>query len=56
MPGLATARCGKGGELAAAVKLRRRFPGINYMTSARECIRIIASWRPLPDLLDRAGT
>jgi hypothetical protein len=36
------------GELAAAVELRRLFPGITNTTLARECARTIAGWRPLP--------
>jgi hypothetical protein len=35
------------GELAAAVELRRRFPGIESTAKARECARIIAGWKPL---------
>jgi len=38
------------GELAAAVELRRRCPGIFSNAQARECARIIASWKPLPKL------
>jgi hypothetical protein len=36
------------GELAAAVELRRRFPGITDNAQARECARTIAGWKPLP--------
>jgi|SRR6478609_1238616 hypothetical protein len=36
------------GELSAAVELRCRFPGIFSAAQARECARIIASWKPLP--------
>ena len=36
------------GELAAAVELRQRFPGITDNAQARECARTIASWKPLP--------
>jgi hypothetical protein len=36
------------GEFAAAVELRRRFPGIADDAQARECARTIASWQPLP--------
>jgi hypothetical protein len=32
------------GELAAAIELRRRFPGISDNTKARECARTIAGW------------
>ena len=36
------------GEFAAAVELRRLFPGITDAERARECARTIAGWRPLP--------
>jgi hypothetical protein len=36
------------GEFAAAVELRRRFPGITDNAQARECARTIAGWGPLP--------
>jgi hypothetical protein len=35
------------GELAAAVEVRRHFPGIFSTAQARECARIIAGWKPL---------
>jgi hypothetical protein len=35
------------GEFAAAVELRRRFPGITDNAQARECARTIAAWKPL---------
>ena len=35
------------GEFAAAVELRRRFPGITDNVQARECARTIAGWKPL---------
>ena len=35
------------GEFAAAVELRRRFPGITDNRQARECVRTIAGWKPL---------
>ena len=38
----------RGGELSAAVELRRLFPGVADMAQARECARIIAGWQPLP--------
>jgi hypothetical protein len=38
-----------GGELSAAVELRRRFPGIIDNAAAREQARRIAAWTPLPD-------
>jgi hypothetical protein len=37
----------RGGEFAAAVELRRRFPGITDNARARECARTIAGWKPL---------
>jgi hypothetical protein len=36
------------GELSAAIKVRRRFPGIIDNENARACARSIASWTPLP--------
>jgi hypothetical protein len=38
----------QGGELAAAVELRRLFPGISDNAKAPECARTIAGWQPLP--------
>jgi hypothetical protein len=38
------------GEFAAAVELRRHFPGISDNENARICVRTIAGWRPLPPL------
>ena len=35
------------GEFAAAVELRRRFPGIADTAQALECARTIAGWQPL---------
>jgi hypothetical protein len=35
------------GEFAAAVELRRRFPGITDNAQAREWARTIAGWQPL---------
>jgi hypothetical protein len=37
-----------GGELAAAVELRRLFPGLANNENTRLCARSIASWQPLP--------
>ena len=37
----------QGGEFAAAVELRRQFPGIADNAHARACARIIADWKPL---------
>jgi hypothetical protein len=36
------------GELSAAVELRRLFPGITDNAAARECVRSIGRWKPLP--------
>jgi hypothetical protein len=38
----------QGGEFAAAVELRRLFPGITDNAEALECARTIAAWKPLP--------
>ena len=38
----------RGGELSAAVELRRLFPGVTDNARARECARTIAGWKPLP--------
>jgi hypothetical protein len=38
----------EGGELSAAVELRRLFPGIKDNESARTSARAIAGWQPLP--------
>ena len=43
----------RGGELSAAVELRRLFPGITSTTQARECARTIAGWKPQPVPLRR---
>jgi hypothetical protein len=40
----------QGGELSAAVELRRLFPGITDNAKARECVRSIAGWQPLSSL------
>jgi hypothetical protein len=37
----------RGGELLAAVELRRLFPGITDNEQARACARTIAGWKPL---------
>ena len=36
------------GEFAAAVELRRLFPGVIDNARARECARAIAGWKPVP--------
>ena len=38
------------GELSALIELRRHFPGITDNAKARECVRTIARWTPLPVL------
>lgn len=37
------------GEFSAAIELRRRFPGITDNEQAREQVRTIAGWAPLPE-------
>ena len=36
------------GELSVVVELRRLFRGIDSISVARECVRIIADWQPPP--------
>jgi len=36
------------GELSAVVEWRRLFPGVINIALARECVRTIADWPPLP--------
>jgi hypothetical protein len=43
----------EGGEFAAAVELRRHFPGIQDNANARLCARTIASWSTLPPVVRR---
>jgi hypothetical protein len=38
----------QGGELAAAVELRRLFPGLANNENTRICARTIAGWEPTP--------
>jgi hypothetical protein len=38
----------RGGELSAAIELRRLFPGIHDNEQARDYARTIAGWNPLP--------
>jgi hypothetical protein len=38
----------RGGELSAAIELRRLFPGIIDNEQARTLARTIAGWKPLP--------
>jgi hypothetical protein len=38
------------GELSAAIELRRRFLGITDNAKAREHVRAIAGWKPLPPM------
>src|SRR3954449_1200054 len=44
------------GEFAAAVELRRYFPGIADNANARQCARTIASCAPLPPLSVRCAS
>jgi len=44
----------QGGELSAAIELRRLFPGITDNAKARECARTIAGWSPLPAPVPKA--
>ena len=43
----------RGGELSAAVELRRLFPGITSTTQAQAFARTIVGWKPLPAPLRR---
>ena len=36
------------GEISAAVELRRLYPGIGGLANARDCVRMIAAWKPMP--------
>ena len=38
----------QGGELSAAIEVRRLFPGIIDNVKARECARMIIGWKPPP--------
>ena len=38
----------QGGELSAAIELRRRFPGITDNVHARACVQSIAGWDASP--------
>ena len=44
----------QGGELSAAIELRRLFPGITDNAKARKCARAIAGWTPLPAPVPKA--
>ena len=44
----------QGGELSAAIELRRLFPGITDNAKARECARTIAGWTPRPAPVPKA--
>lgn len=35
------------GELAAAVELRQRFPGIGDVAVARRIVRLVVGWQPI---------
>ncbi len=43
------------GELSAAIELRRRFPGLTDNAKAREWVRTIAGWKPLPVMPQRSA-
>ena len=43
------------GELSAVVELRRHFPLITDTARARECVRTIAGWQPVPPPAKAAG-
>jgi hypothetical protein len=43
------------GELSAVAELRRRFPGFTDNYKAREWVRAIAGWKPLPVVPRRAA-
>jgi hypothetical protein len=45
---------GQGGELSAAIAVRRLFPGITDNAKARECARTIAGWNRCPQRLVRS--
>jgi hypothetical protein len=45
----------RGGELAAAVELRRLFRGITSTAQAREYARTIAGWKPMSVPLHQFG-
>jgi hypothetical protein len=45
----------EGGELPAAVELRRYFPGIVDNANARRCARAIAGWTPMAPLTTEGG-
>lgn len=38
----------EGGELAAAVELRRRFTGLSDLATARRVVRLLLCWQPAP--------
>jgi hypothetical protein len=42
-------------EFAAAVELRRLFPGVTDNAEARVCARTIAAWKPLAAPVRRVG-
>jgi hypothetical protein len=45
----------EGGELPAALELRRHFPGIVDNANARRCARAIVGWTPVPLLTTEDG-
>jgi hypothetical protein len=46
----------QGGELLAAIEVRRLFPGIADNAKARAHARTIAGWQPLPPMSPRVDT
>jgi hypothetical protein len=45
----------EGGELPAAVELRRHFPGIVDNADARRCVQAITGWMPIASLTTEGG-
>lgn len=43
----------EGGELAAAIELRRHFPLLNDNAHARQCVRAILTWKPITPIRPR---
>ena len=40
--------CAESGELGGVAEFRRHFPLISGDTQARECVRVITGWKPIP--------
>src|SRR5947209_7204681 len=45
----------EGGELAGVLEFQRHFPLISDHAKARECVRIIAGWKPLQPAREAAA-